>query len=111
MENGSKTFWSVIAGQLKELESARTADDVIRILGPDRNPYGPEWDGMDRGAQGFFAGSGGDDTVDDALDTAGWRYLWSRANYWWAMQAPDGSQITYCEGDVYRGDRRPDGGE
>lgn len=110
MGNTSKTdFWAVIAGQLKELESASSADDVISILSAERNPYGPGWDGMDGAAEGFFAGSGGDNTVDDALDTAGWRYLWSRAGYWWAMSAPDGSAITYVEGDVYRGDRRNGG--
>lgn len=107
-------FWAVIRTQLTELESAKSADDVIRILSSERNPYrmeDPNWDGMDGGAEGFFAGSGGDNTVDDALDTAGWRYLWSRAGYWWAMQAPDGSVVTYCEGDLYRGDRRPVRGE
>lgn len=111
-ENGSKRdpFWSAITDQLKELESAKSADDVIRILSPERNPYGTGRDLMDGAAQGFFAGSGGDNTVDEALDTAGWRYLWSRANYWWAMKAPDGSVVTYCEGDIYRGDRRPGGG-
>ncbi|MGW5773128.1 hypothetical protein ACWEVY_28750 [Streptomyces longwoodensis] len=103
------TFWTAVRAQLKELKSAKSADDVIRILSPERNPYrieDPNWDGIDGAAQGFFAGSGGEDTVDEALDEAGWRYLWSRANYWWAMQAPDGSVITYVEGDVYRGDRR-----
>lgn len=111
MENGSKTFWSVIAAQLKELESARTADDVIRILSPERNPYGPDWDGRDGAADGFFAGSGGDRTVWDALWDAGWKDIWTKAAYYWVMRAPDGSLITYIEGDVYRGDRRPNGGE
>lgn len=103
------TFWATITQQLTELRAAQDADDVVRILGPDRNPYridNPAWDGMDGAAHGFFAGSGGDNTVNDALDDAGWCYLWARAGYWWAMQAPDGSVITYCEGDVYRGDRR-----
>lgn len=111
MSESSNTLWSVIAGQLKELESARTADDVIRILGPDRNPYGPNWGGMDGAAEGFFAGSGGDDTVRESLETAGWVLAWSRAWYWYAMQAPDGSMVTYIEGDIYRGDRHQGGGE
>lgn len=101
----SDKFWSAVAAQLKELESAKTADDVIRILGPDRNPYGPNWDGMDGAAAGFFAGSGGDGTVREALAAAGWEVVWSRAWYWYAMQAPDGAVITYVEGDIYRGDR------
>ncbi|MFE7328038.1 hypothetical protein ACFU8W_24205 [Streptomyces sp. NPDC057565] len=98
------TFWALIAGQHKELESARTADDVIRILGPDRNPHGPDWDGASGDA--FFAGSGGDQTVNAALHTAGWTLIWAQAPYYYAMRAPDGSTITYVEGDIYRGDRR-----
>ena len=105
-------FWAVIADQLKELESAKSADDVIRILGPDRNPYGPDWDGMDGVAEGFFAGSGGDGTVRDALIKAGWKMAGRAAWYHYAMRAPDGSMVTYIEGDIYRGDRlRRSGGE
>lgn len=37
----------------------------------------------------------------------GWTYVWIEADYYWAMQAPDGSVITYVEGDVYRGNQRP----
>lgn len=106
----SDPFWQAIRQQLTELRQATSADQVLAILAPERNPYrliAPNWDGMDGGAQGFFGGSGGDDSVDDALDDAGWTYLWSRAAYWWAMRAPDGSAITYCEGDIYRGDKRP----
>lgn len=113
----SAAFWSAIREQIAELRTATSADDVIRILGPERNPYhleDPNWDGMDGGAQGFFAGSGGDDGVDDALDDAGWERVWSspkpgEGHCFYVMRAPDGSAITYCEGDIYRGDRRPKG--
>lgn len=103
-------FWQAIRQQLTELSTATTADQVLAILAPERCPYlldNPNWDGMDGGAQGFFGGSGGDDTVDGALEEAGWTYLWCRAAYWWAMKAPDGTAVTYCEGDIYRGDKRP----
>lgn len=104
-------FWAVIRAQIEELKSAKNADDVIRILGPDRNPYGPNWDGMDGAAEGFFAGSGGQ-PVRYALIDAGWSQLWMKAGYHFTMHAPDGSRITYVEGDIYRGDdRRPNGGE
>jgi hypothetical protein len=106
----SDNFWAKVRTQLEELESAKGADDAIRILSPERNPYGPNWDGMDGAAEGFFAGSGGDGSVREALETAGWSVLWSRAWYWYAMEAPDGSQVTYCEGDLYRGNRLPGGG-
>lgn len=106
----STAFWTAVRQQLAELRTARNADDALRTLAPERNPYrleDPTWDGMDPGAEGFFGGSGGDDRVDEALEDAGWTYAWSKAAYWWAMRAPDGSAVTYCEGDVYRG-VRPD---
>lgn len=105
----SNAFWTAVRQQVTELRTAETADDVLRILGPDRNPYrleNPSWDGMDSRAEGFFAGSGGDDSVWDALDDAGWEQIWGAAAYFYVMRAPNGDVITYCEGDVYRGDRR-----
>ncbi|MFJ7280961.1 hypothetical protein [Kitasatospora sp. NPDC098663] len=99
-------FWVEIAAQLDELKSAKTADDVIRVLSDERNPYGPDWDGRDGGAQGYFAGSGGDNTVAEALDEAGWDYVWAKAGYYWCMKAPDDSMITYIEGDIYGGSKR-----
>jgi hypothetical protein len=99
-------FWTKVQAQLKELESATSADDVARILSPERNPYGPEWDGAAGGTIGFFAGSGGDDTVAYALGTAGWGYVWSEAPYHYCMRAPNESMITYVEGDIYAGDHR-----
>jgi hypothetical protein len=94
------TFWEVIREQVVELRSAGSADDVVRILALDRNPLGG---GEDSGADGFFAGSGGDDTVYDALVEAGWATAWYNASYHYSMRAPDGSAITYVEGDIYRG--------
>lgn len=102
-------FWSAIRAQIAELRTAKTADDVIRTLSPERNPYridDPNWDGMDGGAQGFFAGSGGNDDVWDALDDAGWVQVWAASALYYVMRAPDGSMVTYIEGDVYRGDKR-----
>lgn len=101
----TNTFWTTIKAQLDELTTARTADDVIRILSPERNPYGPNWDGMAGGAEGFFAGSGGGGRVSEALEKAGWRWIGGNAIYY-VMRAPDGSEITYIEGDIYRGDKR-----
>ncbi|MEU5242197.1 hypothetical protein ACH4UR_37385 [Streptomyces lydicus] len=97
-------FWTVIAEQHQELHSARTADDVIRILSHDRNPYGPDWDGA--AGDAFFAGAGGDKTVNAALRTAGWTTIWAESPLYYVKRAPDGSVITYIEGDIYRGDRR-----
>jgi hypothetical protein len=46
-----------------------------------------------------------DGTVRDSLYTAGWTLTWAEAHYYYVMQAPDGTVITYIEGDIYRGDR------
>lgn len=96
-------FWKTVEAQLAELRTAQNADDVLRILDRERNPYGP-----DHGVagDGFFAGSGGDDSLWDALTDAGWTQVWAEAVYYYVMKAPDGSMITYIEGDVYRGDKR-----
>lgn len=87
-------FWQAIEAQCAELRTAKTADAVIEIL----NRYGPPSVG-----DAFFAGSGGDTQVHGCLDEAGWTYVWREADYHWAMRAPDGSMITYVEGDIYRG--------
>ncbi|MET9260472.1 hypothetical protein [Amycolatopsis sp. NPDC004079] len=95
-------FWSAVDAQIRELKSARNARDVLRILSQERNPYG-------RGvssAPGFFAGSGGEASVEGSLSEAGWRYVWREASYHYCMRAPDGSMITYVEGDIYDGDGR-----
>jgi hypothetical protein len=91
-------FWQVIARQVAELRSARSAADVLRILATADNPYG---DPSISSAPAFFAGSGGDESVMEALQAAGWRVAWAQASYHYAMTAPDGSAITYVEGDIY----------
>jgi hypothetical protein len=87
-------FWANIDRQIAELEEAKTADDVLRIC--------PRIPDVSSG-HGFFEGSGGDKTVDDALRTAGWTVVWWGASYHWRMRAPDATEITYIEGDLYRG--------
>lgn len=72
----------------------------------ERDPYhtvlGDDDEHRKTGA--FFAGSGGDGTVMEALTDAGWRVTWAEASYYYVMTAPDGSSITYIEGDIERGD-------
>lgn len=97
-------FWAVIEAQLNELGAAATADDVLRILSLERNPYGS--DNADGAADGFFAGSGGDGSVLEVLRDAGWSVVWSQASYYYVAEAPNSDRITYIEGDIYRGDKR-----
>lgn len=93
-------FWAAIAEQLTEARQATSATRVCEIM--------PPVPGLSCArAAGLFAG-GGDDPLDDALRAAGWTYRWSRASYHWCMQAPDGSLLTYIEGDLYQSDRRDD---
>lgn len=101
-------FWQRVTEQLTELRTAKSADDVGRILAHERNPYlliepgrEPSGDGI-----GFFGGSGGDETVWEALNEAGWAIVWMEADYYFCMKAPDGSLITYVEGDIYLGNTR-----
>lgn len=97
-------FWAAIEEQLTELKDARTPDSVIEILRKDRIPGHSEAGS----GEGFFAGSGGDGTVLGSLLTAGWVVHWMEASYYYVLKAPDdGGFITYCEGDVDRGDLSP----
>lgn len=99
------SFWELVRAQLDEVRrEAKTADDVLRIMSSERNPYGSDWDGQ--AGDGFFAGSGGDDTLWGALVEAGWTVVWSESNIYWVAQAPNGDKVTYIEGDIYRGDKR-----
>lgn len=93
--SGLDTFWQIIERQLDQATTAQTADDVLRIFAVDGH-----------NSPAFFGGSGGDDSLDGALLSAGWSYAWSEASYHWAMRAPDGSGITYVEGDIFDGWRR-----
>jgi hypothetical protein len=95
-------FWAEIDRQLAELRTAKTADDVIRIC--------PAVPGTSAG-EGFFAGSGGDGQVIDALYAAGWTVTWREAHYYWVMRAPNGDLLTYVEGDLYRGDTHVEEGD
>ena len=90
-------FWEEIDAQLNELRAAKGADDVIRILSES---------GEASAGEAFFGGSGGDKSVAGALYEAGWRTVWIEWEHHYAMKAPDGSSITYVEGDIYRGDER-----
>lgn len=94
-------FWQAIDDQLELLrQKGTTADLVCQIL-----PAIPSMSAG--GADGFFAGSGGDVQVSEVLQEIGWTYVWAEAHYHWCMKDPEGrSRITYVEGDLYKDDRR-----
>jgi hypothetical protein len=104
------TFWGTISEQLRDLLYATTAGDVIDILAPDHNPFAA----MPGAPDAFFAGQEDEDgnkgtaTVWDHLRKAGWRTAWSGGEFLYVMRAPDASLITYDNGRIYLGDRRPE---
>ena len=100
----SDSFWAAIEGQLDKLREARTVDDVVGVLA---DPPAVIADYIGDGCSGdaFFAGSGGDTRILDVLIDAGWRTTWFEASYYYVLEAPDGGELTYIEGDIYRGDR------
>ncbi|WP_181273620.1 hypothetical protein [Brevibacterium oceani] len=106
-------FWGQIDHQLDRIEHERpTTFDEVRtllldleyeqiVLDVHRNfPRAFDLDSA------FFAGSGGDRQLRQALHAAGWRTTESRASYYYTMRHRDtGEELTYIEGDVVRGDQ------
>jgi hypothetical protein len=90
----SDSFWTAIEAQCKEMAKAKSAGEVVAIL----NRYGSPSAG-----DAFFAGSGGY-SMHECLSDAGWTTTWIAADYYWVMRAPDGSLLSYIEGDVQLGD-------
>lgn len=92
-------FWDTIDRQLDHLERDRptTAAQVIAILNQYSTPSA---------GQAFFAGSGGDRQLMDAMFNTGWRIARPSPHYYWVMIHPEtDDKITYIEGDVYAGDQ------
>lgn len=101
-------FWHQINKQLDDLRAAASADDAVRILNTLPGDAEDYWRDLvaEKVADAFFAGSGGDRTVAASLREAGWTNVWVETPYFWCKQAPDGSCVTYVEGDVYARDTR-----
>lgn len=90
------SFWDDVNRALAGAGAAKTADELIAAL----NLWHPPSSG-----DAFFAGSGGDDQLIDALDRKYWKPHHIVADYHWrASSTVDGSGIEYVEGDVYRRD-------
>lgn len=94
----SSDSWAMIDAQLAAATSAVSAEQVCEIMPPDADLAAGD-------ASGFFVGSTDENTLFDALQAAGWSYRWIKAPYHWCMEAPDGSKLTYVEGDLYIGDQ------
>lgn len=103
MSTSTLTFWQRIDRALDRIatEKPTTFDGVKAILDEDGNP-----DGTEAAGAAFFAGSGGDRQLREALRDAGWRTVWAEASYYYTMVSPTGDLLTYTEGDVDRGGAR-----
>lgn len=108
-------FWGQIQHQLDriEREAPYTFDQVKEILDDpaylrvqnDRRFDAPNRD-LTKGHENntFFAGSGGDRTLRGALHEAGWKVTASESPFYYsAKNTFSGEELTYCEGDVSRG--------
>jgi hypothetical protein len=88
-------FWAEIDAQLEQVRKATTVDEVLAAC--------PPVPGTSVGA-GFFAGSGGNDQLIDALGE-GWRIVRIEADYYWVAQDRNGDFLAYTEGDLDKGDK------
>lgn len=96
-------FWKRIDKALDTIAETKpdTFDGVRDILHQHGDPDGISSQGDDKA---FFAGSGGDKPLRVSLNAAGWRTVWSEANYYYVMAHPKtGELLSYIEGDVERG--------
>jgi hypothetical protein len=97
----SENYWTWEVQQLKELETAKTADDVLRITSVVGNPHIA---GVFLGR--YFEGEGflhRDIEVRQALEAAGWtEFRWDNIDDY-VMLSPCGDRIVYYGGDIQRG--------
>jgi hypothetical protein len=89
--------------QIRKLTMAVNAAEVAEILAWENTELGIPLNDAD----GYFAAEDGTAVAWRALKDAGWVTPWSGGKDHYVMRAPDGSTITYNEGSVYLGDRRP----
>lgn len=104
-------FWPQIDHQLQRIRTEKpgTFDGVRAVLldpaygdvATEVHRNGPRSFDTD---SAFFAGSGGDPQLSDALEQASWQRVNFTASYHYVMSHPaTGEVLTYIEGDVLRG--------
>lgn len=104
-------FWAQIDHQLERIATEGASfDDVREVLLDERYDAivieNSRNGARDFGTDGaFFAGSGGDASLRDALKRAGWRIVQYEAAYYYVVRSTAGDHLTYCEGDVLRGNQ------
>ena len=88
-------YWKLYQLTLDRIEEHKpqTFDGVKAILDQFKPPSSGE---------AFFPG-GADETLGDSLSKAGWHIEWREGDYLWLGTSKMGEQISYVEGDLYRG--------
>ncbi len=93
------SYWAAIDAAKVILAKAASVDDVMAVCGSEP--------GVSVG-DGWWGGDG--DELLDVLFAAGWSSVTIKAGYYWCLRAPDGSLLSYVEGDLYRGNTLIRGG-
>ena len=92
-------FWNAYEKGCEELAWVQTVDEVMRIC---KAHFGSSSE------EAFFPGGSGDVELLSILEEAGWRPVWTKAYYYFTIRQPDGKEgLTYIEGDLARGIRKP----
>ena len=95
----SDPFWANVDESLDTIENEQpdNAQSVVALL----NEY------CDTSAgDAFFPGSGGNRSLLESLEKAGWDMVWSEASYFYVVRHEStGDYLTYIEGDIYVGNR------
>jgi hypothetical protein len=93
----TKAYWN-----LYDLTLARIAEEKpqsFEVLKELLDAFQPPSSG-----DAFFPG-GADESLADALHTAGWEVAYGEGDYVWVGKSRIGVVISYIEGDVYLGDK------
>lgn len=101
-------FWSQINHQLSTVRTVAPRDFAGLKLILEMPEYTAVTEETHRNGlrhftetQTFFAGSGGDNHIIGALQSAGWSVVRYTADYDLVMRNPAGEQVSYQEGDLY----------
>lgn len=90
-----KAYWHFYNRTLQRIaeEKPQTVDGIKAIL----DAFEPPSSGI-----AFFPG-GADETLAEAMHTAGWRVDYREGTYVWVATSKTGEVLTHVEGDIYRG--------
>lgn len=91
-------YWTNYDACLDRVLAGLTADELIRTC----NEHYAKSVG-----NAFFPGGGNRDMLGTLMES-GWSTVWVRAEYYFAAKDRNGDAVTYVEGDLYRGNQRPD---